>query len=309
MASCTRRRAPISDAEREARAARNAERNAETRALRDRIVAALPHPDVWSGVMSLAARIEDRGPVNVLLIAGQRPNATEVRGVQGEHGWNKRGRHVRKGEKGLRIFAPCRSRATTTIDTATDTDAAATPGREGNKVHIRRFTTRYVFDVGQTDGADYTPPARPTVPVAHVISSLSSAITSLFALDVRWADVERFHFDPHADELVIPVGRSGFDDALALLTARARLELSDQHEHEAVSAAHLAARMLGLPAGPCPVPPIEPGEMSTDPVPPIQRAAVRVITTGREIAATVRASLDASRTAPAPDVPENCLSR
>src|SRR5579862_9157935 len=40
---------------------------------------------------------------NVLLIAAQRPNATQVAGF---HAWHDLGRSVKKGEKGIMIFAP-----------------------------------------------------------------------------------------------------------------------------------------------------------------------------------------------------------
>ena len=40
---------------------------------------------------------------NVLLIASQRPTATHVAGY---HMWNQLGRSVKKGEKGIMIFAP-----------------------------------------------------------------------------------------------------------------------------------------------------------------------------------------------------------
>src|SRR5579863_5472087 len=40
---------------------------------------------------------------NVLLISSQRPTATRVAGY---HMWNQFGRSVKKGEKGIMIFAP-----------------------------------------------------------------------------------------------------------------------------------------------------------------------------------------------------------
>src|ERR1700720_1682148 len=40
---------------------------------------------------------------NVMLITLQKPHATHVAGF---HAWNKLGRHVRKGEKGIFILAP-----------------------------------------------------------------------------------------------------------------------------------------------------------------------------------------------------------
>src|SRR6476646_9602976 len=41
---------------------------------------------------------------NVCLIVSQRPDATQVAGYKT---WQKLGRQVRKGERGIRILAPC----------------------------------------------------------------------------------------------------------------------------------------------------------------------------------------------------------
>jgi len=53
--------------------------------------------------LATLARFHRYSVGNVLLIGLQRPNATRVAGVRA---WNKLGRHVRQGEKGLRIMAP-----------------------------------------------------------------------------------------------------------------------------------------------------------------------------------------------------------
>jgi hypothetical protein len=44
---------------------------------------------------------------NILLICSQRPDATRVAGF---HTWRKLKRFVKKGEKGILIFAPIRAR-------------------------------------------------------------------------------------------------------------------------------------------------------------------------------------------------------
>jgi antirestriction protein ArdC len=75
---------------------------------------------------------------NVLLIFTQKPNASHVAGFQT---WRKLNRFVRKGEKGIAIFAPIvvKKRG---------------EGEDGEDEQTRLFgfRTAYVFDESQTDG-------------------------------------------------------------------------------------------------------------------------------------------------------------
>lgn len=115
-------------------------------------VAELVHSDKWAQMLTVAARFTTYSPSNVLLIAVQRPDATQVAGIRT---WNGLGRHVTKGEHGIAILAPCLYR--TEEEAAADTDRAkaaeladegAIPRRE-----LRGFRVVHVFDISQTDGA------------------------------------------------------------------------------------------------------------------------------------------------------------
>src|SRR5580658_8813292 len=53
--------------------------------------------------LSVMSRFHRYSWGNILLIYSQRPDATHVAGF---HGWRKRRRFVRKGEKGIVILAP-----------------------------------------------------------------------------------------------------------------------------------------------------------------------------------------------------------
>lgn len=75
---------------------------------------------------------------NQMLIFAQRPDATHV---QGYRAWNKAGYQVRKGEKGIAIYAPMLFASKR--DTAADPDTDAAP-RLGYRV-------AYVFDIAQVD--------------------------------------------------------------------------------------------------------------------------------------------------------------
>ena len=72
---------------------------------------------------------------NVCLIAVQRPNATVLGGFQQ---WYRAGRQVRKGERGLMIWAPTKPK-----EQKTDTNEE--DARDFRFVHVT------VFDITQTD--------------------------------------------------------------------------------------------------------------------------------------------------------------
>ncbi len=78
----------------------------------------------------------------------QRPNATHVAGFRA---WLDLGRHVRKGEKGIAIFAPIIRKRTTENQEPQPDDNRSTA--ETSR-HIVGFRSAYVFDIAQTDGQD-----------------------------------------------------------------------------------------------------------------------------------------------------------
>ena len=86
---------------------------------------------------------------NVLLIAQQRPTASQVCGFKT---WLSFGRHVRKGEKGIQILAPI-------VGKKKADDTAPEDDRKQSQVF--GFRAVYVFDLAQTDGEDL--PAAPSI--------------------------------------------------------------------------------------------------------------------------------------------------
>jgi len=83
-----------------------------------------------------------------MLILSQRPDASRVAGF---HTWRKLGRAVKRGEKGIAIFAPMRLRQRTARDREVDT---ADP--EDRLI----FRVVYVFDISQTEGEPLPEPTR-----------------------------------------------------------------------------------------------------------------------------------------------------
>jgi N-terminal domain of anti-restriction factor ArdC len=96
--------------------------------------------DDWLRFLAAASRFHRYSVNNVLLIMKQAPTATQVASYTT---WQQLGRQVRKGEKGIKILAPCRYPVK---DAGTATDV------KEEKYAVRGFRLASVFDVGQTDG-------------------------------------------------------------------------------------------------------------------------------------------------------------
>ena len=93
-------------------------------------------------------------PRNTALIFLQSPNATHVAGFEA---WKKLGRHVRRGEQGIQIFAPAKVVVKLTQPVLDDDgnpvlDENGSAGTEKIQKTYIRFRTVSVFDVSQTEG-------------------------------------------------------------------------------------------------------------------------------------------------------------
>jgi hypothetical protein len=71
----------------------------------DALVKALEagHSEALSAYLTAMSQFHNYSFQNILLIASQRPTATRVAGIRS---WNELGRRVKRGEKGIMIFAP-----------------------------------------------------------------------------------------------------------------------------------------------------------------------------------------------------------
>jgi hypothetical protein len=98
----------------------------------------------WQAMLAVASRFHRYSARNIFLISAQRPDATRVAGFGR---WRALGRHVRRGESGIAILAPCVYRATAVNGRGGDDDDAPAASV------LRGFKVAYVFDESQTDGA------------------------------------------------------------------------------------------------------------------------------------------------------------
>jgi hypothetical protein len=168
------------DAERDAR--RNADRERLEEATRR-----LLSSEGWQRWVKTRRSFHFYSLNNQLLIALQRPDATHVAGFRA---WLKLNRCLRKGERGIRIFAPMTVRAK---DAGGDVAVDPTTGEPATRT---LFKVASVFDVSQTDPLPDTepvplePPSQPIEGDSHseLLPRLEDLATEL-AFDVEFRDL------------------------------------------------------------------------------------------------------------------------
>ncbi|MPZ70438.1 MAG: hypothetical protein GEU71_13055 [Actinobacteria bacterium] len=119
----------------------------------------------WKRMLKAASKFHRYSLNNQLMVFIQRPDATIVAGFRK---WQEMNRSVRKGEKGIAIFAPCKYRVPPEngpsaaspggedkIESNSDlaVKVAASEGRPtADGFSIRGFRVVHVFDISQTEG-------------------------------------------------------------------------------------------------------------------------------------------------------------
>ncbi len=98
--------------------------------------------EAWRAYLAAMSKFHQYSAGNLWLILAQMPTATRVCGF---HGWLRLGRHVRKGEHGLKILAPV------TVRRAAEAESGD-PEAEDEAQPVRRFRVVTVFDYSQTEG-------------------------------------------------------------------------------------------------------------------------------------------------------------
>jgi len=88
---------------------------------------------------------------NTIMIFLQNPEATYVMGYKA---WNKLGRYVRKGSKGLAILAPCVKKVEIFKEPENKAEYHDQEGEKETKKVLSGFRIAYVYDIADTDGSD-----------------------------------------------------------------------------------------------------------------------------------------------------------
>lgn len=281
----------------EERWAYSAKMRGELEAVMDRAYGAMvASEDFWTAVMRTAAKLthtdrDDRSPTNCIAVAAQHPNASHV---LSSGDWRKVGRFPAKGSTSLRIWTPIKRRSEEGQEAA---PAAADGGRReaadetagGEARKVSGFKAGPVFDISQTDGDAYEPPA--AAPLA------AEVIRDVLVNQYR----DQYHEDPEQAG-GFDFAQEAPDNAVRILLyghawrriAEADAPLPGQHAAEVASAAHVAALILGITPGPAVMPPLA-GIITQDKKPPVHESAVRSIETGRAIARDVRTAAERHR--------------
>ncbi len=108
------------------------------------------HPEVLSECLRAMARFHTYSFGNILLIATQRPTASQVAGWRG---WNELGRRIKQGEKGITIFAPILLEPKK-AENQPSGDEATSSETVQPKQELLGFRPVRVFDVAQTEGEE-----------------------------------------------------------------------------------------------------------------------------------------------------------
>ena len=102
--------------------------------------------DVLTQYLAAMARFHTYSFGNVMLIARQKHDATNVAGIRT---WNSLGRFVKRGEKGILILAPMVGKNRKNNEDAEQVGDAKQPESK-----VFGFRVVYVFDITQTEGKD-----------------------------------------------------------------------------------------------------------------------------------------------------------
>jgi hypothetical protein len=110
------------------------------------------HSEVLTEYLGAMARFHTYSFGNVMLIARQKPDATNVAGIRA---WNSLGRFVKRGEKGILILAPMvGNRRSRQNENATEIDTDNTADERKPEQQLIGFRAVYVFDITQTEGKE-----------------------------------------------------------------------------------------------------------------------------------------------------------
>jgi hypothetical protein len=106
----------------------------------DFLVAALEsgHSEVLTTYLGAMAKFHAYSFGNIMLIARQKPEATNVAGLRT---WNSLGRFVKRGEKGIFILAPMIGKKRNEEEAKADTD-----NKSNGEARLYGFRAVYVFD-------------------------------------------------------------------------------------------------------------------------------------------------------------------
>jgi len=152
---------------------------------------------------------------NVLLITLQRSDAKHVAGYRT---WQKLGRQVKKGEKGILIMAPIVYRRRKAKEQKAEENDDRTVG----------FKAAYVFDVSQTDGKELSEPVKVEGDPSSYLAKLKRSVQSQ-GIKLEYADMRSVEGFAQAGRIVL---REGLEPGEEFSTLVHELSHSLLHQHD-----------------------------------------------------------------------------
>ena len=128
---------------------KNQEKIQEALSRIDQGLASIETDEDWLKFLRFQAQFYRYSFGNQMLIYLQCPEATFVKGFKA---WNKLGRFVKRGEKGIMILAPCISKIETFKEPENQAEYHDEKAEKEVRNVIKGFRAAYVYDLCQTDG-------------------------------------------------------------------------------------------------------------------------------------------------------------
>ncbi|WP_144122931.1 toprim domain-containing protein [Catellatospora sichuanensis] len=237
-------------------------------------VADLTSTQAWNRLLRVAARHPGRSVDEVLLIARQRPDATELATYDQ---WRARGVHVRRAERGLALLPP-------SDDSGEASDIVK------------------VFDITQTNAAPSPrPPAPDLVPVVAALAALADEAG--LTVRLRQGLVTAVRTDGHRLDLAANLPISATAGHLVHHLAQRTLPAGPARHVQAAGVAQIIAGRFGLQPPDVTVPEPRRWAEILDPAAPdraIVATAAAIISAADALTARLRHALDRPTAAPVP---------
>lgn len=213
----------------------------------------------WADYLKFHSRFHNYSFRNLLLIYLQKP---DTKLVMGYRGWEKNGRHVMKGEKGILILAPVtygarKSNGENPNPNTKAKDDEETEGLTASTRTVTAFRPAYVFDVSQTEGEPLPEVARELKGTSREILGIRQATTALLqgqGFSVSEKHITAFGYvQPSTKEVVTREGLEDMQAMKTLLHESAHVVLGHEpkeekswNEIEAESVAFIVADYFGF---------------------------------------------------------------
>lgn len=171
--------------------------------------------------LRVMARFHNYSFNNTLLIAMQCPGATRLAGFQT---WKKFGRHVKKGEKGIKVIAPAPYKTTITVGKADPhtmqpiLGADGKPVKEEKEVVVPRYKVVSTYDVSQTEGKPLPTIATPLMGSMDTFSDIYAALEQVSPVPIAFEDISGSAYGYYSPSEKLIVIREGLSEQQTLKT-------------------------------------------------------------------------------------------